>query len=231
LPTVDRSRKPRTCRSDRRTPLFAAGCAGSARERTSSVDTHDAPAQTPSLDILRARDLVPYQQLAGSGVGVMGIQIAKLRGARVIATASTEEKRAKARELGADETVDYTQGDWAREVRQLTGKRGVDVVFEHTGAATWESSIQALKTDGRLVTCGATSGFAAQTDIRQLFYRHLTFLGSFMGAKWELLDAMPFVEAGRIRPVVDRTLPLAQAREAHELMMQREQFGKLVLMP
>lgn len=168
---------------------------------------------------------------AGSGVGVMGIQIAKLRGARVIATASTQEKRERARELGADETVDYTRDDWAREVRALTAKRGVDVVFEHTGAATWEGSIQSLKTGGRLVTCGATSGFAAQTDIRQLFYRHLTFLGSFMGAKWELLDALPFVESGHIRPIVDRTLPLAEARQAHELIGRREQFGKLVLMP
>lgn len=168
---------------------------------------------------------------AGSGVGVMGIQIAKLRGARVIATASTEEKRERARELGADETVDYTKEDWAREVRGLTGKLGVDVVFEHTGAATWEGSIQALKTGGRLVTCGATSGFAAQTDIRQLFYRHLTFLGSFMGAKFELLDALPFVAEGRVRPVIDRVLSLQDAREAHELMMRREQFGKLVLVP
>ncbi len=168
---------------------------------------------------------------AGSGVGVMGIQIAKLHGARVIATASTEEKRLKALELGADETVDYTRDNWAREVRRLTDKRGVDIVFEHTGAATWENSIQSLKTDGRLVTCGATSGFAAQTDLRQLFYRHLTFLGSFMGAKSDLLDAMPFVEQGKIRPVVDRALPLAEARRAHELMMSREQFGKLVLVP
>ena len=168
---------------------------------------------------------------AGSGVGVMGIQIARLHGARVIATASTEEKRAKARELGADETVDYTSGDWAREVRRLTEKRGVDVVFEHTGAATWEGSIQSLRTGGRLVTCGATSGFAATTDIRQLFYRHLTFLGSFMGAKSELLDALPFVESGMIRPVVDRVLPLREARQAHELMSNRGQFGKLVLVP
>ncbi len=168
---------------------------------------------------------------AGSGVGSIGIQIAKLRGARVLATASTEEKRAKAIELGADETIDYTQADWAREVRAHTGKRGVDVVFEHTGAATWEGSIQSLRTGGRLVTCGATSGHAAETDIRQLFYRHLTFLGSFMGAKYELLDALPFVEAGKIRAVVDSVLPLREAREAHDLMTQREQFGKLILVP
>ena len=168
---------------------------------------------------------------AGSGVGVMGIQIAKMLGARVIATASTEEKRARARALGADDAVDYVQTDWAREVRRLTDKRGVDVVFEHTGAATWEGSINSLKTNGRIVTCGATSGHAATFDLRQLFYRHLTFLGSFMGAKHELIDALPFVERGLIRPVVDRALPLAEARQAHELIARREQFGKLVLVP
>jgi NADPH:quinone reductase-like Zn-dependent oxidoreductase len=168
---------------------------------------------------------------AGSGVGSIGIQVAKLRGARVIATAGSDEKLAKARELGADETVNYTREDWPKEVRRLTGKRGVDVVFEHTGAETWPGSILSLKKSGRLVTCGATSGFDAHTDIRQLFYRHLTFLGSFMGSKAELLDAMKFIESGAIRAVVDRVLPLEEARRAHELMEDRAQFGKLVLKP
>ena len=168
---------------------------------------------------------------AGSGVGTIGIQIAKLRGARVIATASSEEKLEKARALGADEVVNYTHEDWPKEVRRLTHKKGVEVVFEHTGAATWRGSIEALARGGRLVTCGATSGFSARTDIRQLFYRHLTFLGSFMGSKSELLDAMKFVERGQIRAVVDRTLPLAEAARAHELMQDRAQFGKLVLTP
>ena len=113
----------------------------------------------------------------------------------------------------------------------MTGKRGVDVVFEHTGAETWPGSIAALAKNGRLVTCGATSGFDAPTDIRQLFYRHLTFLGSFMGSKAELLDAMKFIERGAIRAVVDQTLPLAEARRAHHLMEDRAQFGKLVLIP
>jgi NADPH:quinone reductase-like Zn-dependent oxidoreductase len=166
---------------------------------------------------------------AGSGVGSIGIQVAKLRGARVIATAGSDEKLAKARELGADETINYTQADWPKEVRRLTNKRGVDVVFEHTGAETWPGSIMALKKNGRLVTCGATSGFDAPTDIRQLFYRHLTFLGSFMGSKAELLDAMKFIENGAIQAVVDRVLPLREARQAHELMEDRAQFGKLVL--
>jgi len=166
---------------------------------------------------------------AGSGVGSLGIQIAKLRGARVITTASSEEKLAKARELGADVTIDYTQTDWPREVRRLTNGHGVDVVFEHTGAATWPGSILSLKKGGRLVTCGATSGFDAKTDLRHVFYRHLTILGSMMGSKADLLAAMKFIESGQIRAVVDRTLPLAEARKAHELIEVRAQFGKVVL--
>lgn len=166
---------------------------------------------------------------AGSGVGSIAIQIAKLRGARVITTASSEEKLAKARELGADETINYTRDDWPKEVRRLTDRKGVDVVVEHTGAETWPGSIAALKNNGRLVTCGATSGFDARTDLRQVFYRHLTLLGSFMGSKAEFLEAMKFVTTGKIRAIVDRVLPLSQAREAHELIENRGQFGKVIL--
>jgi NADPH:quinone reductase-like Zn-dependent oxidoreductase len=168
---------------------------------------------------------------AGSGVGSIGIQVAKLRGARVIATASSDDKLAKAKDLGADEVVNYSNDDWPKEVRRLTNRRGVDVVFEHTGAATWPGSIASLKPNGRVVTCGATSGYAAQTDLRQVFYRHLTILGSFMGSKAELLEAMKFVESGKIHAVVDQELPLSEARRAHELMEDRAQFGKLVLKP
>jgi NADPH:quinone reductase-like Zn-dependent oxidoreductase len=166
---------------------------------------------------------------AGSGVGSVGIQIAKLRGARVIATAGSEEKLAKARELGAHETINYSSDDWPKQVKRLTNGRGVDVVFEHTGADTWPGSILSLKKGGRLVTCGATSGFDARTDLRHVFYRHLTILGSMMGSKADLLAAMKFIESGQIRAVVDRELPLAEARKAHELMEDRAQFGKLVL--
>jgi NADPH:quinone reductase-like Zn-dependent oxidoreductase len=168
---------------------------------------------------------------AGSGVGSIGIQIARLRGARVIATAGSDEKLAKARALGADETINYTDADWPREVRRLTEKRGVDVVFEHTGAQTWPGSISALAKGGRVVTCGATSGYDARTDLRQVFYRHLNLLGSFMGSKAELLAALKFIARGQIRAVVDETLPLAEARRAHEQMQNRAQFGKLVLVP
>ena len=168
---------------------------------------------------------------AGSGVGSIAIQIAKLRGARVITTASSDDKLAKARELGADQTINYSQDDWPKEVKRLTDRRGVDVVVEHTGAATWPGSIASLKNNGRLVTCGATSGYDARTDLRQVFYRHLTLLGSFMGSKAELLEAMKFVAQGKIRAVVDRVLPLSEARQAHELMESRGQFGKIVLNP
>jgi NADPH:quinone reductase-like Zn-dependent oxidoreductase len=168
---------------------------------------------------------------AGSGVGSIAIQIAKLRGARVLTTASSDEKLAKARELGADATINYTQADWPKEVRRLTDKKGVDVVVEHTGAATWPGSISSLKNNGRLVTCGATSGFDARTDLRQVFYRHLSLLGSFMGSKAELLEALKFVREGKIRAVVDRVLPLSEARQAHELIEDRAQFGKIVLKP
>ena len=168
---------------------------------------------------------------AGSGVGSIAIQIAKLRGARVITTASTGEKLEKARELGADEAINYTQADWPKEVRRLTDRKGVDVVVEHTGAATWPGSISSLKNNGRLVTCGATSGYDARTDLRQVFYRHLNILGSFMGSKAELLEALKFVREGKIRAVVDRVLPLSEARQAHEVIENRAQFGKVVLKP
>jgi NADPH:quinone reductase-like Zn-dependent oxidoreductase len=168
---------------------------------------------------------------AGSGVGSLGIQIAKLRGARVFATAGSDEKLAKAQALGADEVINYTRADWPKEVKRLTDRKGVDVVFEHTGANTWSGSIASLKTGGRLVTCGATSGFDAHTDIRQIFYRHLTIFGSFMGAKAELLAALKFVASGAIRAVVDQSMPLAEAQRAHELIEERAQFGKLVLIP
>jgi len=168
---------------------------------------------------------------AGSGVGSVGIQIAKLRGARVIATASSDDKLEKAKQLGADAVVNYSREDWPREVRRLTNRKGVDVVFEHTGAVTWAGSIAALKNNGRLVTCGATAGFDARTDIRQIFYRHLTILGCFMGSRGELLEALKFIETGAIRAVLDQALPLSEARRAHELMENRAQFGKLVLIP
>ncbi|MEK6320421.1 MAG: zinc-binding dehydrogenase [Acidobacteriota bacterium] len=168
---------------------------------------------------------------AGSGVGSAAIQIGKLLGARVFATASTDAKLAKAKSLGADETINYQQEDFLDAVKRLTGKRGVDVVFEHTGEATWEKSIRSLARSGRLVTCGATSGFKGNLDIRYLFSRQISLHGSYMGAKTELLEVLRFFEDGRLKPVVDRVLPLEKAAEAHRAIEDRAQFGKVVLVP
>lgn len=168
---------------------------------------------------------------AGSGVGSAAVQIAKLWGAQVIATAGGPAKCARARELGADHVIDSAASDWVKEVRRLTDKRGVDVVVEHTGQATWEGSVRSLVWGGRLVTCGATSGFEAKFDLRMLFFKQLSFLGSTMGSRAELFTILDHMNAGRLRPVVDRVMPLAQIREAHRVMESREQFGKIVLVP
>ena len=168
---------------------------------------------------------------AGSGVGVAAVQIAKLFGARVIATAGSDAKLEKARGLGADELVNYEKQDFAQEVRRLTDKRGVDVVFEHVGKSTWEKSILSTALGGRIVTVGATTGFDPPTDLRHVFYRQLSVLGSTMGTAGDLAKVLRFVAEGRLRPVVDRVLPLADARAAQELLSSRAQFGKIVLRP
>jgi NADPH:quinone reductase-like Zn-dependent oxidoreductase len=168
---------------------------------------------------------------AGSGVGTAGIQIAKLAGARVIASAGSEPKLAKARELGADDTVNYSTSDLAEEVRRLTDGRGVDVVFEHVGGELFEASVRALARDGRLVTCGATAGNQATLSITQFFMSHQTLLGSFMGTKAELMEVVPYLRTGQLRPVVDRVYPLSEIRAAVQRMLDREQFGKIVLVP
>lgn len=166
---------------------------------------------------------------AGSGVGAAALQIAKLFGARVIATSTSDEKLRRARELGADEVVNTAKQDLADAVRALTGKRGADVIVEHIGEATWERSIRACASGGRIVTCGATSGWNVSTDLRHVFFRQISILGSTMGAKGDLFDIVQHVAAGRLKPVVDRVLSLAEAREAHRLLEDRRQFGKIVL--
>ncbi|MGB6499334.1 MAG: zinc-binding dehydrogenase [Candidatus Acidiferrum sp.] len=166
---------------------------------------------------------------AGSGVGSAGIQVAKFFGARVIATAGSDEKLAKARELGADHTINHKTQKIRDEVRRITNKRGVDVVFEHVGTATWDESVASLAPAGRLVTCGATAGYDAKIDLRFLFTRQLSLLGSYMGAKSELETVMKLVAAGRFKPIVDRVFPLAQAAAAHAYLEAGSQFGKVVL--
>lgn len=166
---------------------------------------------------------------ARSGVGSIAIQVARLLGARVIAVAGSDEKLAKARELGAAEGINHRTQDIGAEARRLTNKKGVEVVFEHVGGKVLESCIGALARNGRLVTCGATIGNQVTLDVNVLFGRHLSLLGSWMGRKSELLDALKFVRSGQIRPVVDTVLPLAEARLAHERLEAGDVFGKLVL--
>ena len=166
---------------------------------------------------------------AGSGVGSAAIQIAKFFGARVIATAGTDEKLQKAKQLGADHGINHKSQKIREEVRRITNKRGVDVVFEHVGTATWDESIASLAASGRLVTCGATTGFDAKIDLRFLYSRQLSLLGSYMGTKSDLHTVMKLVAAGRLKPIVDRVFPLAQAAAAHAYLESSSQFGKVVL--
>jgi NADPH:quinone reductase-like Zn-dependent oxidoreductase len=168
---------------------------------------------------------------AGSGVGVAAVQIAKLHGARVIATASSDDKLARAKALGADETINHRTQDLVAEVKRLTGKKGADIIFEHVGAEVWPKLILAAARNGRIVTCGATSGFDARTDLRHVFFRQLAILGSTMGPKGDLFPILDHVVAGRLRPVVDKIMPLADAQAAHRLLQDRAVFGKIVLVP
>lgn len=168
---------------------------------------------------------------AGSGVGVAAIQVAKLHGAHVIASAGSDEKLAKARSLGADDVINYTTHDLADEARELTGGRGVDMVVENVGAEIMEKSIKALARNGRVVTCGATAGNNATFNVSRFFLSQQTIYGSFMGTKAEMLHYAPCFADGRLRAVVDQVFPLRDAAKAVARLVQREQFGKIVLVP
>lgn len=170
-------------------------------------------------------------QGAGSGIGVAAIQICKLYGATVITTAGSAAKLARAKELGADEVIDYTQGDFAAACRALTGKRGVDAVIEHVGGDVFTSSIKAVRNGGKIVTCGATASPTPSIDLRHVFFRQVQILGSTMGSKADLLAVLGHIAAGRLRPVVHQVLPLAEAAEAHRLLEARAAFGRVVLTP
>jgi NADPH:quinone reductase-like Zn-dependent oxidoreductase len=168
---------------------------------------------------------------AGSGVGTAAIQIAKLWGARVIATASTDAKLAAARSLGADETINHATGDVVAEVKRLTGRRGADIVVDHVGGATFEKSVVCSARGGRIVVCGATTGHEPKLNLRHVFWRQLSVLGSTKASKARLFTLMDLFAAGRLRPIVDRVLPLAEVATAHKLLESRQVFGKLVLTP
>jgi NADPH:quinone reductase-like Zn-dependent oxidoreductase len=168
---------------------------------------------------------------AGSGVGSAAIQIAKLVGARVIAVAGTDAKLEKARALGADEGINHAKQSIANEVKRLTAKRGVDVVVEHVGAAVWEACFESLATYGRLVTCGTTTGADLKIQGQALYGRQRTILGSYMGGKGELMDALKFIAAGKLKPVMDSSFALKDAAAAQKKMESRDFFGKILLHP
>jgi NADPH:quinone reductase-like Zn-dependent oxidoreductase len=166
---------------------------------------------------------------AGSGVGIAAIQIAKTYNANVIATAGTDTKLRKAVQLGADYTINHHTQDIVEESRKYTENRGVDVVVEHVGRATWDKSVRSLSKGGRLVTCGATTGADAQTDLRYVYSKELTIYGSYMGGSGELLRVLDLFRQRKLRPVVDMTYPLNAARDAQIRMEKGEHFGKIVL--
>ncbi|MFL5319777.1 MAG: zinc-binding dehydrogenase [Myxococcaceae bacterium] len=170
-------------------------------------------------------------QAGGSGVGSAAIQIAKLMGAKVITTASSDEKLQRAKALGADHLINYKTQDFVAEVKKLTNKKLVDVVFEHVGGETFEKSIACLPYGGRLVTCGATAGREVKLDLNVLFYKRISLLGNTMGSKGDLFRILQLVEEGKLKPVLDRTFPLQDAARAHLFMEERQNIGNLVLLP
>jgi NADPH:quinone reductase-like Zn-dependent oxidoreductase len=168
---------------------------------------------------------------AGSGIGSAAIQIARLSGANVITTVGSAGKRKKARALGADHIINHSKEDFADKVNEITDGKGVDLVFEHIGPETWEKSMLCLKRGGRIVTCGATSGPTVTLDIRFLFAKQLSISGCYMGSRSELLKVLELIESGRLKPVVDSVFPLEDAVAAQTKMLDRKQFGKIVLVP
>lgn len=168
---------------------------------------------------------------ASGGVGSVAVQIARLLGARVLAVTSGTEKAARVRALGADLVYDRLTTDWSAAAWAETGKRGVDVVLDSVGRALWPGSLRVLAPTGRLVSCGATTGNKAETDVAQLFWKQLSILGTTMGTPAEFRAAMELVFEGKVKPQIHEVLPLEEARQAHERLERGEVFGKLVLVP
>lgn len=166
---------------------------------------------------------------AGSGVGSAAIQIAKVAGGIVIAVSSSEEKLARAKAIGADYLIDGRKKDFSQAVREVTDGDGVDIVFEHVGPATWEESVRSLARRGRIVTCGATTGPTVSLDLRVIYMKDFSVLGSRMGTRAELEKIFALVNQGRLKPVISKLFALSEARAAHEFLEKKEQFGKVVL--
>lgn len=168
----------------------------------------------------------------GGGVALASLQIAKLAGATVFVTSSSDEKLKKAKNLGADYGINYIENpEYQKEIWRMTDSKGVDVVFDSVGKATWQKSLRCLKKGGRLVTCGATSGPKAETNINSIFWKQLEILGSTMASRAELREVLELIWQGSLAPVVDRVLPLSKAAKAHKILEKGEQFGKIVLKP
>jgi NADPH:quinone reductase-like Zn-dependent oxidoreductase len=165
----------------------------------------------------------------GGGVSSTAVQIAKLAGARVIVTSSSDEKLERAKGLGADVGINYAKDDWAKKVHEITNRRGVDLVVENVGAATWKQSLRAVRNGGRVVTCGATSGPIGETDIRVVFWKQLHIIGSTMASSREFHDVMRLFFAGTLRPIVDEVVDLADGAAAQRKLAEGKQFGKIVV--
>jgi NADPH:quinone reductase-like Zn-dependent oxidoreductase len=168
---------------------------------------------------------------ASGGVGHAAVQIAKYAGAEVFATASSQEKLDYARELGADHIIDYEADDVVEEIRDVTGYRGVDVVVDHIGAATWRDSIKSLAKGGRIVTCGATTGPNPETDLQRIFWNQLEVIGSTMATPGEVDDVLSLVWDGTFEVRIRETLPMSETATGHEYLEDREGFGKVVIVP
>lgn len=166
----------------------------------------------------------------GSGVASAGLAIAKALGARALVTSSSDEKLERARELGADATVNHATDDVAAAVKEVTDGAGVEVVLEHVGEATWQTSLQSARAGGRIAVCGATTGPNPPAALHRIWWKQLTIYGSTMGTKHDFEGAYELVKSGRAKPVIDSVLQLEEARAAHERMEAAEQFGKIVLM-
>lgn len=201
--------------------------------------TFEEAAAFPLVSVTAAHMLFERAQLqhgetvlimgAGSGVGMMAVQMAKLAGARVITTVGSDEKIPKAVVLGGDAVIHHGREKVEERVKLLTEGRGVDVVIEHIGPEVWESCLASLARGGRLITCGATTGPEVKLDLRYVYSRQYTIKGSYMGTRAELVKAAELVGQGRLKPVIDRTFPLKEARAAQEYLLSRKFFGKIVL--
>ncbi|MFC6726240.1 zinc-binding dehydrogenase, partial [Halobium palmae] len=191
--------------------------------------------QTAWRMLLSRGELGPGEKVlvhgASGGVGHAAVQIADYVGAEVYATASSEEKLEYAADVGATHTIDYEADDFADEIRELTGRRGVDMVVDHVGAATWNDSLKSLAKGGRIVTCGATTGGRPETNINRIFWNQLEVIGSTMAAPGEVDDVLSLVWDGTFEPRIRETLPMSEAARAHELLENREGFGKVVVIP